>query len=226
MAEIKISELTSGSTLDGTEVVPIVQSGATVKVTTQDIADLGGGGGGIQGMHALTKIPGSYVGNFIVGTTVNNVNVGYGANYIYFFPFIPANDFSIDEISIEVSSVLTNNELKILIYTGDTGPANQVYESPLLDGTTAGVKAVSLNFSFNAGVIYWLGVVGSVGTQVKGTTSIGGAYQFAAQPTGTIGYTSIYYYNAGGINNIPTTISTTTATWNISGMAFFKMRVI
>jgi len=43
MAEIKISELTSGSALDGTEVVPIVQSGATVKVTTQDIADLGGG---------------------------------------------------------------------------------------------------------------------------------------------------------------------------------------
>jgi len=45
MAEIKISELTSGSALSGTEVVPIVQSGATVKVTTQDIADLGGGGG-------------------------------------------------------------------------------------------------------------------------------------------------------------------------------------
>jgi len=43
MAEIKISELTSGSALSGTEVVPIVQSGATVKVTTQDIADLGGG---------------------------------------------------------------------------------------------------------------------------------------------------------------------------------------
>lgn len=50
MAEIKISELTSGSTLDGTEVVPIVQSGATVKVTTQDIADLGGGANPTSGV--------------------------------------------------------------------------------------------------------------------------------------------------------------------------------
>lgn len=45
MAEVKISQLTSGTTLDGTELVPIVQGGATVKMTTQDIADLGGGGG-------------------------------------------------------------------------------------------------------------------------------------------------------------------------------------
>lgn len=50
MAEIKISELTSGSALSGTEVVPIVQSGATVKVTTQDIADLGGGANPTSGV--------------------------------------------------------------------------------------------------------------------------------------------------------------------------------
>ncbi len=43
---IKISELTSGTTLDGTEVLPIVQDGATVKITTQDVADLASGGSG------------------------------------------------------------------------------------------------------------------------------------------------------------------------------------
>lgn len=36
----KISQLTTASTLDGTEIVPVVQSGATVQTTTQDIADL------------------------------------------------------------------------------------------------------------------------------------------------------------------------------------------
>lgn len=46
MADIKISELTSAAALDGTEELPIVQNGATVKATAQDIADLGGGGGG------------------------------------------------------------------------------------------------------------------------------------------------------------------------------------
>ncbi|MCE2706947.1 MAG: hypothetical protein LW807_07715, partial [Proteobacteria bacterium] len=41
-------QLSTGSTLDGSELVPIVQSGVTKKVTTQDIADLGGSGSGVQ----------------------------------------------------------------------------------------------------------------------------------------------------------------------------------
>ena len=45
MADVKISQLTGASALDGTEVLPGVQNGATVKITAQDIADLGGGGG-------------------------------------------------------------------------------------------------------------------------------------------------------------------------------------
>lgn len=40
----KISQLTGAGALTGTEEVPVVQSGATVKTTTQDIANLGGGG--------------------------------------------------------------------------------------------------------------------------------------------------------------------------------------
>jgi hypothetical protein len=42
----KISELDAATTLDGSELVAVVQDGATVKATAQDIADLGGGGGG------------------------------------------------------------------------------------------------------------------------------------------------------------------------------------
>ena len=40
MADIKISALTGASTLDGTEEVAIVQTGATVKTTIQDIASI------------------------------------------------------------------------------------------------------------------------------------------------------------------------------------------
>lgn len=43
MANIKISELSSSLALTGTEEVPLVQSGSTVRTTTQDIADLAGG---------------------------------------------------------------------------------------------------------------------------------------------------------------------------------------
>ena len=45
MADTKISAMTSAGALDGTELVPLVQSGVNVKATTQDIADLAGAGG-------------------------------------------------------------------------------------------------------------------------------------------------------------------------------------
>lgn len=44
MANTKISQLASAVALVGTEEVPVVQDGATVKTTVQDIANLAGGG--------------------------------------------------------------------------------------------------------------------------------------------------------------------------------------
>ena len=44
MANKKISQLTAAAALTGTELLPIVQDGVTVQTTTQDVADLGGGG--------------------------------------------------------------------------------------------------------------------------------------------------------------------------------------
>jgi hypothetical protein len=46
VANTKTSDETAAATLDGSELVRIVQSGGDVRTTTQDIADLGGGGGG------------------------------------------------------------------------------------------------------------------------------------------------------------------------------------
>lgn len=44
MANIKISGLPTGAALDGTEVIPLVQGGVTIKATAQEVADLGGDG--------------------------------------------------------------------------------------------------------------------------------------------------------------------------------------
>lgn len=70
MAEVKISELSSGTTLDGTEVVPIVQDGATVKVTTQDIADLGGGGGGATVYLNKTRGTENNTASFVISSSI------------------------------------------------------------------------------------------------------------------------------------------------------------
>jgi hypothetical protein len=45
MSSVKITELSSSGPLTGMEVLPIVQGNETVKVTVQEIANLGGGGG-------------------------------------------------------------------------------------------------------------------------------------------------------------------------------------
>lgn len=69
----KISALPAASALDGSEPVPIVQGGATKQSTTQDIADLAPGGGGvtmpivgtpdatIKGLDSITTASGGQV---------------------------------------------------------------------------------------------------------------------------------------------------------------------
>lgn len=54
MANVKISELSSAASLTGSEEVAIVQSNATVKTTTQAIADLASGGGGLGTLDITT----------------------------------------------------------------------------------------------------------------------------------------------------------------------------
>jgi hypothetical protein len=69
MADSKISDLTAASALDGSELVPIVQGGSTVKATAQDIADLAGS----------SVVSRSITAQFDGGTTdgnLNNIEVG------------------------------------------------------------------------------------------------------------------------------------------------------
>lgn len=52
----KISELTVAGALTGTETLEIVQGGANKQTTTQDIADLGGGGGAVDSVNGQTGV--------------------------------------------------------------------------------------------------------------------------------------------------------------------------
>jgi hypothetical protein len=59
MAKVKISDLDDAATLDGTELVELEQDGGSVKCTTQDIADLGAGGGSYLKYVALLSQSGT-----------------------------------------------------------------------------------------------------------------------------------------------------------------------
>lgn len=75
MADKRISDLTAGATLAGTELIPVVQAGVTVRVTAQAIADLAGAAG--TGMFDL--IPSSIFSSTLPnGAAVTNpINDGF-----------------------------------------------------------------------------------------------------------------------------------------------------
>ena len=83
MADKKISALTSASTpLAGTEVLPIVQSGATVKVAVSDLT-----AGRAISATAVTASTGditSTAGNFVAGTSGKGITDSTGANTLNF----------------------------------------------------------------------------------------------------------------------------------------------
>lgn len=68
MADKKISALTSAGALSGSEPVPIVQGGVTVKTTVQDIADLAAGGSSVVSLTASALKNLETIGNLDLNT--------------------------------------------------------------------------------------------------------------------------------------------------------------
>ena len=66
MAKKKISELPAGGALNGTELVPIVQTGTTKRITAQDIANLGNASG-VEGSGTI-----NYLAKFTATSTIGN----------------------------------------------------------------------------------------------------------------------------------------------------------
>ena len=86
MAKVTIADLDAAGALDGTELVEIEQGGESKQTTTQDIADLGGGGAGYLVYTALltqtdTDAPVATVLENTLGGTVVWTRQGQG---IYF----------------------------------------------------------------------------------------------------------------------------------------------
>jgi hypothetical protein len=95
MSSVKITELSSSGPLTGAEVLPIVQGNETVKVTVQEIANLGGGGG-LEGTQ--------YVFVAANGTDVENaaeLQAAYDLAVIKATPFVTP-------INIPLSNVTDN----------------------------------------------------------------------------------------------------------------------
>jgi hypothetical protein len=80
MANVKISELSSAGTLTGSEEVAIVQSSATVKTTTQDIANLASGGASYTSYVAKVSGAGTPSATVFENTTGLTITWATGPN--------------------------------------------------------------------------------------------------------------------------------------------------
>lgn len=94
---IAISALPAASALDGTELVPVVQSGATVRTTTQEIADLGGGGFPLMrddGTSTMSYDGGSPTWGAGQQAILNALDADFGTTYVSIDSTVDSDDAS------------------------------------------------------------------------------------------------------------------------------------
>jgi hypothetical protein len=106
----KISELNVASPLDGTELVPIVQSGETKAVTAQDIADLAGPGGpgsvdSVNGQTGVVVLNANDVGALQSGDNISLLTNDEG--------YLKAGD-NISSLNDDLNLIKENDNISLL----------------------------------------------------------------------------------------------------------------
>jgi hypothetical protein len=230
MSNIKISQLNNATTpLAGTEVVPIVQSGSTKKVSVSNIVagkqdtlvsgtniktingssvlgsgDLVVGGGG--GVHAQMILPtgGYYTSVIAAASPTSTTGV---ANYMHLYPFIPMNTVSTSSFMVLCNNNTAGALGRVLIYSNSNAlPLNKLYESANIDLSTSGTKTITSSQTFTAGSVYWLAwQVNSASPQMICYTA-GGMISLAGNRT-TTNYNINYLLYASNIGSAPATLT-------------------
>jgi len=142
-------------------VQPTLVSGTNIK-TVNGNSLLGSGdlvvGGGGAGIHALIPPATGQLINMSISSEQTSIN-GYGsANNIIMIPFIPANTFTINQFSFNVTTAVAGSNATISIWSNSAmKPTNRLYLSPLIPTATTGIKNQAATFTFTAGTVYWIG---------------------------------------------------------------------
>ena len=205
----KISELSASGTLDGTELVEIVQSAGNVRTTTQAIANLGGGGGGFTAV--------SPVGNLLRVATVGSGDVVLTAEASH----ISESEFSMQAIiegagsqiilgtsdtdTGDTSSFQSNPEAAVLVQT------NGVYYA----GITAGLGELYMESisvpTATAGVI-GIGTDGKLFTTSQGLISVVGGTDISIDNTDPLNPIINYTGAGGGVTSVSGTANRISST--------------
>jgi len=161
---VNIKTVNSNSLLGSGDVAvqPTLVSGTNIK-TINGSSVLGSGNltissGGGAGIHALIPPATGQLINMSISSEQTSIN-GYGsANNIIMIPFIPANTFTINQFSFNVTTAAAGSNATISIWSNSAmKPTNRLYLSPLIPTATTGIKNQAATFTFTAGTVYWIG---------------------------------------------------------------------
>jgi len=189
MAKKKISELPAGGALNGTELVPIVQTGTTKRITAQDIANLGNASG-VEGSGTINRLA-----KFTATSTIGNSQLFDDGTSVGLGTITPLGLLHLFKASAATRMVIDGNagQNKIITYR-----TNAVQRFGLYVNNTAESGA-------NAGSDFAIRAYSDAGTLL--TTPL-----FIKRSTGNVGIGNTNPTNALDVYN-----TTTNARINIQG---------
>lgn len=225
MANVKITDLTAATALGGTELFEVVQSGASVKASAQQIKTYVGSSlnitGGVLGSVTISNSVGSFNSITITNGTISSVNI---SNSVGSFNSVTINNGTISSVTISsvtissssLGSVTINNavgEFDSITVTAGAIPFNTItnlsvgqFESHI-DQTAASANVaniVQMNNAagFNSGIT--IASSTNVTVAATGIYLINASLQFANADT--TNHTSTFWFRKNG-TNIPNSAS-------------------
>jgi hypothetical protein len=135
---------------------------------------------GVFGNFASPNAGGYVVGRYYDNSfhANNSQTITGAANRVEMSPFFVSESLTIDQLGVSVSTAVAGSLLKCLVYDSNSHgwPDQLLYEGGNdLSGAAVAYVSHTLDFSFNTGIKYWLGVRYSDNTTVRGVgrTSLG-----------------------------------------------------
>jgi hypothetical protein len=124
------------------------------------------------GHHALEPglVSGRYLSGMLNASALTTIATGAGR--LDFMPFIPAKSITINELAIEVTTLVAAGQGRLAIYgsTASGNPGNKLVEGAAVFTTDAvGIKTLAIaNTTLTAGTVYWLAVHSSAAATYRG----------------------------------------------------------
>jgi hypothetical protein len=220
MANVKITDLTAATALGGTELFEVVQSGASVKASAQQIKTYVGSSlnitGGVLGSVTISNSVGSFNSITITNGTISSVNI---SNSVGSFNSVTINNGTLSSVTISSSSLgsvtISNavGEFDSITVTAGAIPFNTItnraigqFESHIDQTATSANVAyvVQMNnaAAFNSGIT--IASSTNVTVAATGIYSINASIQFANADT--TNHTSTFWFRKNG-TNIPNSAS-------------------